>query len=278
MKKTLLALSALTVAAATPALAVDQSANQYGNPYATQNNTQYGVAPYANNQYGYQSPAVGYQQYTPQTQQMAYNNPYAPVNNPANNNARSNSYNNFEPAAGSNNAKWPFWYVGLNAGAVMPGSDDWQRGAASGEFDLDNDIGVSATLGYKPSNFRYEVELGYVSQSIDAAGSNGDSEATKLLGNVLYDFDLGNNISPFLGAGLGAVNVQISPTNAAGIDGKDYAPAYQLIGGVSLNNVLPQTDISLAYKYLDTFSDLKEDGAEFEYSAHTLEAGARLRF
>ena len=275
MKKSLLALSALTIAAATNAHAADPYAQAYvpqGNAQYIANNN-YGMNPYAN-QNGYATQAAGYQQaYQPASQQTVYNNPYGA-------NARNSAYNNFEPAAGSssaNSSKWPFWYVGLNAGSTISGDDDWERGAAKGEFDTDNSIGVSAALGYKPSNFRYEVELGYTAASIDAPASNGDVKATKVMGNVLYDFDM-NGVSPFLGAGLGGVSVKVTPNNAAGIDGADTAPAWQLIGGVSVDNVLPQTDVSLAYKYLDTFGDLKEDGAKYEYSSHTIEAGARLRF
>ena len=277
MKKTLLALSALTVAVASPALAA-QDLSAYGNqPYASPYNQQvsannYGMNPYANQQqYGYGNPAAGQQaqqQYAPQ--QQAYNNPYgAPANN---------QYNNYQPASGSsNNSRWPYWYLGLNAGAAIRQNDNWKNSSGSGH--LDNNVGGegSVTLGYQPSAFRYEAELGFADQNISQGSSSGNTKTTKLMGNAIYDFDM-NGFSPFLGAGLGGVKVALTPTNPAAVDGNGVRPAYQLIGGVSVKNVFPETDLSLAYKYLDALGNLKADNSKFDYSSHTLEAGARFRF
>lgn len=296
MKNSLLTITAITLAlTAQNSEAADMYSNQYstyGQPQNAQPQ-QYGTAQnfaQAPQQQQFNAAPQSYATANPYQQQFAApqqysQQQYAPQY-PAANNGNANTYNapaynNLAPAAGPDLSRFPFWYVGLGVGMAFNGSDDWERGAAGGELDTDSGVSYSLSVGYKPSNFRYEVEAGYTDRDVDFGTSTGSVQASKLMGNVLYDFDansLGFGISPFLGAGLGFIKADIDPTNPAAINGGDTAPAYQLIAGASVNDVMQQVDVSLAYKFLDTFGDLKEDGAKFEYGAHAIEAGARLRF
>jgi opacity protein-like surface antigen len=264
MKKTLLALSALTVAAfAQNSNAADMYANQYSG--------QYGMAP---QQYAPQQYAAN--PYPPQQNPYPNGNPYAQA--PQQYAPPPQAYNNIQPRSGRDFSYFPFWYLGINVGDTFGGADKWKRGAARGSLDNNSAISYSAAIGYKPSNFRYEVELGYTDRDIDSGTSSGSIKAGKLMANALYDIPTNWGVSPFLGAGIGAVHADISPTNPATADGASTRFGYQLIAGASINDVFPQVDASLAYKYLDAPGEFKEDGAKFEYSSHTVEAGMRYRF
>ena len=252
MKYSLYSLTALAIiASASSANAADPYAQQFAQPYAQ--------AQYAAPQYNYAP-----QQYAAAQQ---YN--------------QAAAYNNYAPAAGRSSAdssRWPYWYVGLNAGVNFTSASDWEKGAASGDFDTKEAVSYSASIGYQPSNMRYELELGQSEQDLDAAATTGKIKATKLMANAIYDFGTNSGVVPFLGVGLGAVKADVTPTNVPTVNGASTKPAYQLIAGASAKEVLPQTDLSLAYKYLGTFSDFKEDTTKFEYNAHTIEAGAKFRF
>jgi len=173
--------------------------------------------------------------------------------------------------------KWPYWYAGLSSGVTASTQDDWERTGASGEFDTDAGFGYGVALGYQPTNLRYELEFGAANQDIGTTGSSGDISTYKLMFNVLYDFDAAG-FSPFIGAGLGGIRADVSQSNTAAISGDDTTAAWQLIAGLNLGEVLPQTNLHVDYKYLDTFSDLEVGTTEYEYNAHTVEAGLRFRF
>lgn len=174
--------------------------------------------------------------------------------------------------------RWPYWYAGLNAGFVVTSQDDWKRTGASGEFDLDEAFTYSGSIGYQPNNFRYEVELGAADQGVGTTGHHGDINMYKLMANVIYDFNNAGGFFPFLGVGAGAVKLDVAQTNSAAISGNDTTAAYQLIAGLNLGEVFPQTNLQVDYKYLDSFSDFEIGSTDVEYNAHTVEAGLRFRF
>ena len=113
-------------------------------------------------------------------------------------------------------------------GAAQAAEDGFYIGAAAGvnfaqdsKFDLTTasdpsasyDTGLTglASGGYKfESGLRLEAELGYRTSDVDeVSGANGDGDvsALSLMGNALYDFDLGSPITPYIGIGLGVAQV-----------------------------------------------------------------------
>jgi opacity protein-like surface antigen len=80
--------------------------------------------------------------------------------------------------------------------------------------DYDTGYGGSAGIGYQVGSWRFEGEITYLTASIDSADpiilppvpASGDREVLAVMGNVLYEFDVGG-IYPFFGIGLGPARV-----------------------------------------------------------------------
>ncbi len=166
-------------------------------------------------------------------------------------------------------------YLGGAGGGTWVQDLDLQGGGAS---KIDDDIGWAAvgTLGYRFTNsIRGEVEGGFRRTEADlGGGGNGDLDAVNVMGNVLYDFDLGSRFVPYVGAGVGAVNVDV---DAGGFDDNAWAFGYQGIAGVSYA-LTDRMDAFADYRYMATEGlDLQSGGmqSDDEYRSHTVLVGLR---
>ena len=166
--------------------------------------------------------------------------------------------------------------------------------SAGGDIDIDLDTGwlVNGAVGYASQiGWRIEAEGGYRKNELDdiefsgigpSVDNNldGDAEVFTGMANVYFDFDpslygAGDwPIIPFAGVGVGAAHVEFD--DGTGSDEKDWAFAYQIMGGLSLL-VSDNITLSVSYAYLDT-NDLDYDGFEFDYTSHSVMGGFRFTF
>lgn len=172
----------------------------------------------------------------------------------------------------------PGLYLGVGGGA------DWLQdmdlnGGPSG--DIDSDIGFAAigSLGYRFGNgIRTELEGGYRNNDGDTAGNNVETQAWNAMANVLYGFDLGIPVRPYLGAGVGAVNADVDIDGVGSDD--NWAFGYQGIAGAEYA-VTDTVAIYADYRYLATEGLDVDPGAasiDDEYRSHTAMAGVRWTF
>jgi opacity protein-like surface antigen len=167
------------------------------------------------------------------------------------------------------------WYFGTTRGANFPDmkiSNSTQNASWNGNnpfgglVDLNN---INAFAGYKSSNFRLEGELVYATNSMSLANSQNISKNTQTdiqqppngppekcnattFGAILngyYDLDMGGQLKPFVGVGLG-----YATTNLKG-EGRDWGSksglTYQLKAGVGYP-LSDRQDIYLQYKYINS--------------------------
>jgi len=200
--------------------------------------------------------------------------------------------------------------IGAGLNYVQPDQDTEFFGAINGadsEIDYNNGIGVYTTLGYAFGNgLRSELEYSY--RDNDARHIAGDGaaftgfnpvsggiEAHALMVNILKDFDTGNNITPYVGLGVGAASLNAEyfgdsgPTTAFGltpiaIDDNQKALAYQGIAGIAVA-LAENLSLDLSYRYFATNSpkfDGTVDGRPVtirqDYDVHSLFAGLRWNF
>ncbi|MEZ5894228.1 MAG: OmpA family protein [Parvularculaceae bacterium] len=175
--------------------------------------------------------------------------------------------------------------------------------------DYDGGLGVYAAIGKPIGNgFRAELEFSYrdadiTSIAADGAGFTGwpsgsisGSSTTKaLLANFLYDFGVGNGVTPYAGVGVGFAHVDhdiigtvsggspISPMAIAYGDG-EFGLAYQGIAGVAID-LTEGLVLDLTYRYF-VAQKKAYDGAlggvpaeiEAANKSHNLFAGLRWNF
>lgn len=169
-------------------------------------------------------------------------------------------------------------YLGIGGGA------DWLHDieAEAGPDRINNDIGWAGvgTVGYRFSNgLRAEIEgAGHFNDGeTRVAGLDTDIRAWSAMGNLLYDFNLGSVIRPYVGVGVGTANVDVEIASV-GSDA-EWAFAYQAILGVGYP-ITDRFEAFIDYRYMATAGlDLGSGGPlmnEDEYRRHTVLAGVRL--
>lgn len=174
-------------------------------------------------------------------------------------------------------------YVSGNVGAVwLEDTDIKGEFGDEGEISFDTGFGITAAIGNAYENgLRGEVEFGYRTSDVDeydsdfgSGSTNGDISTISLMVNGYYDFMPKETICPFIGAGIGYVNIEDDFDELGSAD--DNVFAYQVAAGVAYT-INPQTKIDVQYRYFDT-DDGDFDGLEFEYGTHNVMLGVRYSF
>jgi outer membrane protein OmpA-like peptidoglycan-associated protein len=186
-------------------------------------------------------------------------------------------------------------YVGVGGGLNIQRDTDLKGPGVDGT-SIDSNLGWAGllSLGYRwPNGLRGEFEGGYRRNNVDsindcgACGSDGYTRVWSGLFNLLYDFNVGWPVHPYLGAGVGAANVRaggVGPVPNTSFDDSDWAFAYQGIAGMSYQVSKP-IELFAEYRYFGTAGlNLRSDGAagtvknDDQYRAHTIMAGLRWYF
>ncbi len=165
---------------------------------------------------------------------------------------------------------------------------NWLRDAPSSgvntTYNYDAGWAGVAGAGWGFGNgFRVEGEVGH--RDSDVSNADGDTSATSLMANALYDFDTGTPFTPYAGVGTGAARVKFHrvgvPGSSNSIDDADTVWAYQgILGGTY--QLEGNWKIDANYRYLGTEKpDLTAaNGAAVSthYRDHAVLVGLRYEF
>lgn len=180
-------------------------------------------------------------------------------------------------------------YISGGLGGVIPRDSDVTGTGINSEVEFDaapvGSLAIGSTLG---GNWRGEFELSYRDVDIDsvsgAAGSTGDVNGTALMMNGFYDFANGSDFTPYIGAGVGPMRLDVdgaSPFGGASIDDDDWVLAAQGIAGVGYS-ISDRLGLFTDYRYLATtdpdFTTSTGVAVESEYSEHRVMIGLRWSF
>lgn len=147
----------------------------------------------------------------------------------------------------------------------------------AGDLSMDSGFGFLAAVGNNFDGLRGEAEIAYRTNDLNktsSAPATGEITSLSVLGNLLVDFAISENVRPFLGAGMGLA--QIDSGSADLNKANDTVFAYQLIAGIGfpLTHI---TTIDLQYRYFAT-ANPDFDGIEAEYETQNFFAGLRFDF
>jgi opacity protein-like surface antigen len=117
------------------------------------------------------------------------------------------------------------------------------------------------------------------------ATDSGDIDTTTLMLNAFYDFDTGSKLTPYIGLGLGWMNVDLTyqPGGVGVIRDDDNVFAYQLVGGLNYE-VNDSISVFASYRYRDSRdarvrSSLLPAAFDIEgTSSSTIDLGIRYSF
>ena len=185
-------------------------------------------------------------------------------------------------------------YVKGFGGATWPSSfdatlkeDGEQIALPSFDHDTGYTLGAAVGAAFTP-NISMEIEYAYrsadftVTDRDEGDRANGDTSADAFMFNALYVFDgMGATgaVQPYLGAGIGAANVEMS---AGGQDfDAETLLAYQLIGGVGYE-LNPNVSLYAEGRWFQTesgkFDGPDEESFNGEFETFDLLIGMRYVF
>lgn len=176
----------------------------------------------------------------------------------------------------------------------------WDGGSWSENLSTDTGLAIGGAIGYDFDSFRAEAEVGFQQNDLDtsdwtendggesSSGSesfiDGDISSTSFFANGYYDIKNSSAFTPYIGAGIGYINVEI---NDAQVDigdtpysNDDSAFAYQFMLGASYA-FNKNFSLDLSYRYVGTSGlELEDEGDidDFEYSSHNFMLGCRYTF
>lgn len=144
----------------------------------------------------------------------------------------------------------PGMYFGFGLGANFLQDSDIDDAPFDPEVTSEIGTAGALTFGYRFSNgIRLEAEGAIRNNNLDEIeldgppfdlGQGGHLTQYSLMGNLLYDFQLGSAFSPYIGAGIGVVHhsgggdIDINGFEIGDSDVNDTVLAYQLIAGASV--------------------------------------------
>ena len=165
------------------------------------------------------------------------------------------------------------FYLDLGAGANWVQDID-QPMSSFNDFDMGYYVG--GTAGYKIDNgLKFEFEVAYRSNDFDLfRGKTAEVNSFSVMGNMLYDIDLGPGYSLSLGGGVGTARIGFDA--APFLDDRDWVFAFQ---GLAEIEAMVSDDIGIfaGYNYFEA-NNAFDDTDGFDYKAHTALVGVRFHF
>lgn len=200
----------------------------------------------------------------------------------------------------------PLYYISLFGG--WSDLSDLAITNETGQIGLNsrNGVGLGAAFGQiQGRNLRSELEFSYRNHDIDGlflsdfGGGNqtidgvGDVESFAGMLNVYWEFTelCGGKLTPYVGAGVGAINVsadlRLDGGQDAFADGEDSSFAYQYIVGINYK-VRSYSDLFVEFRHLAADSlrldttlpsgSLLDGDGELNYQSNNIFFGMRLKF
>lgn len=201
------------------------------------------------------------------------------------------------PAAAQAQERGP--YLGIAGGGNFTADSGISGSGVNDTVEFDAGWAGLAALGYAFGNgLRAELSFDYRSNAVDAvsgAGGSGRASAWTFMGNLIYDFDTGTALTPYVGAGIGAVRVEfdnVQPVGGSVLNdsdstghtaGGDFAKpfAYQAIAGAGYR-LSDSLNLFVDYRYVAAESvELHRPGGfivDADYDNHTVFVGLRWSF
>lgn len=195
----------------------------------------------------------------------------------------------------------PAPYIGLQGAATFLHNADNSGSGVNITSQYKAGYDVSGIVGWNTGqDWRIEAEVGYRRNSLDKAtitndislgplppaAAHGHVSTTDVMGNVWYDFDMGNGWKPYVGGGIGWAHIKFNNVSAD-IGGNSTLLAndstnvfaYQVGAGIGYE-LAPRTTLSLDYRFFGTATPTLHlvDGTSFDSQYRTNNVGLSLRY
>lgn len=168
--------------------------------------------------------------------------------------------------AGAAKADWVDFIAVGGGGTQSP-----DLGYGAGTFEMDYGYNLGAMFGWNQSE-----EIAFAADVMFAEseykGFSSSLQSLSIMGDVMYRCDTGDFWHPYIGAGVGAVNLRYNGGNQfPTFSGSDWAFGYQGMAGVTFD-VDETHAIFVGYRY-QASEDVSIKNREVEYASHSISIG-----
>jgi opacity protein-like surface antigen len=182
-------------------------------------------------------------------------------------------------------------YFSGNLGLAFMSDSDMTDSTVPGatvSVEFDSGLALGAAVGYDFGSVRLEGELDWQQNDLDKAealgvgvGLSGDVSIFSFLVNAYVEWETQSPLVPFVSAGIGFANVDVSDFQVPGSglpssSDDDTVLAWQLGAGVGYA-VTPSTLVEFKYRYFAT-ADVEFNTTEAEIASHNIYLGLRFYF
>lgn len=189
-------------------------------------------------------------------------------------------------------------YFGARAGASLVGDTDFNITGASidNEYQVGALFGVMVGFGAEATDtigIRGELELGAQTASVDShdvngapgAGPFGDTRQIHSFLNLFGDYQIGNDLTAFVGGGVGIASIRFRNHGIAAtgviMDDTQYGLGYNLGLGVGYEYA-PGVVVEGSYRYMGTMdvelTSIDGTVSDVNLNSHNLMLGLRVGF
>jgi len=164
-------------------------------------------------------------------------------------------------------------YLSLGAGASFPNESEVDDGVSSSDIEMDAGYLFTLAMGTRiEQGFRFEAEYSYRAAEVTETGVDGDVSVHAAMLNGFLDIETSSSMQPYIGAGLGAANMNWDGDS----DDNETVSAYQLMAGINID-MNPETTLRLGYRY---FNPREADigSLQIDNAFHDFEIGLRWNF
>jgi opacity protein-like surface antigen len=152
----------------------------------------------------------------------------------------------------------PNVYVGLAGGVSFPANIKFDPST----IDMKSGYNLNGAVGYRyHPNVRFDMSFDYTHNKMKGGGYTGEATQYHVLLNGYYDIIMHNNLTPYLGAGIGYADLSYSDQKGGGttLTSPGGGLGFQLAAGVNYQ-VRPNMLLGVGYRALATHIDGKHKG------------------
>jgi len=161
------------------------------------------------------------------------------------------------------------FYIQAYGGLRIP--DNLQFDGTAQDLGIGTTLGGSVGVDSSIPGLTGEIDYMRSSTTYSALGTSLDSQSLMLDATYAPQLSLGLAVQPYVGAGLGAVDVTYKDSASA------IAPAFQLKVGVS-GPISGQLSWFGEYRYQQAFGEVNVGADRAEYASHSIVGGLKIDF
>lgn len=174
-------------------------------------------------------------------------------------------------------------YIGAAGGvSIVHDGDVTVTGLGTVTAEYDAGYGFNVSAGYNFEPVRLEFEFGYKNADLDkisgpggsASVSGTDITVMSYMINAFYDIKTNSPVTPYIGAGIGALNGELK---SEGSKEDDTEFGIQAIVGAAYN-FNKNLALDLSYRFQTAPSDFSKNDVSIEFMSSNIMAGLRYNF